>query len=60
MSSAVGFNDNINGICPGREQFKLTTFGTELVLTVKNKTADHTALSVILAALFLAVDHTVA
>ena len=60
MSSAVGFNDNINGIGSGREQFKLTAFGTELVLTVKNKTADHTALSVILSTLFLAVDHTVA
>ena len=60
MSSAVGFNDNINGIRPGREQFKLTAFGAELIFPVKNKTADHAALAVILAALFLAVDHTVA
>ena len=60
MSSAVGFNNGINRIRTGSKQFQLAAFGTELVLAVKNKTADHTAFTVVLAAFLLAVDDAVA
>ena len=59
MSSSVSFNNRINSIRAGRQQFQLAPFRAELILAVKNKTADHAAFTVILAAFLLAVDDAV-